>query len=50
MHCRRRGLTVRSTVDCFVAQLVLEVEGTLLHNDGDFELIAKVRPLQLLRT
>jgi predicted nucleic acid-binding protein len=47
--CRRRGLTVRSTVDCFVAQLVLEAEGTLLHNDGDFELIAKVRPLQLLR-
>jgi predicted nucleic acid-binding protein len=47
--CRRRGLTVRSSVDCFVAQLVLEVEGTLLHNDGDFELIAKVRPLQLLR-
>lgn len=47
--CRRRGLTVRSSVDCFVAQLVLEVDGTLLHNDDDFESIAKVRPLQLLR-
>lgn len=47
--CRRRGLTVRSSVDCFVAQLVLEVDGTLLHNDDDFESIAKVRPLRLLR-
>lgn len=28
-----------------VAQLVLEVDGTLLHNDDDFEAIAKVRPL-----
>lgn len=48
--CRRRGLTLRSSVDCFVAQLVLEVDGTLLHNDGDFESIAQVRPLQLLRS
>jgi len=48
--CRRRGLTIRSSVDCFVAQLVLEVDGTLLHNDGDYESIAQVRPLQLLRS
>jgi predicted nucleic acid-binding protein len=48
--CRRRGLTLRSSVDCFIAQLVLEVDGTLLHNDGDYESIAQVRPLQLLRT
>jgi predicted nucleic acid-binding protein len=47
--CRRRGLTIRSSVDCFVAQLVLEVGGTLLHNDGDYESIAHVRPLKLLR-
>ena len=47
--CRRRGLTLRSSVDCFIAQLVLEIDGTLLHNDGDYESIAQVRPLQLLR-
>jgi hypothetical protein len=47
--CRRRGLTIRSSVDCFIAQLVLEVDGTLLHNDGDYQSIAEVRPLQLLR-
>jgi predicted nucleic acid-binding protein len=47
---RRRGLTIRSSVDCFIAQLVLEIEGTLLHNDGDYESIAQFRPLQLLRS
>jgi predicted nucleic acid-binding protein len=48
--CRRRGLTIRSSVDCFIAQLVLEIEGTLLHKDGDYESIARVRPLQLLES
>ena len=46
--CRRRGLTIRNSVDCFIAQLVLEIDGTLLHKDGDFEHIAQVRPLKLL--
>jgi predicted nucleic acid-binding protein len=46
--CRRRGLTIRSPIDCLVAQLVLEEDGVLLHNDEDFERIAKVRPLKLL--
>jgi predicted nucleic acid-binding protein len=46
--CRRRGLTIRSAIDCFVAQLVLDEDGILLHNDEDFERIAKVRPLKLL--
>jgi predicted nucleic acid-binding protein len=47
--CRRRGLTVRSAVDCLIAQLVLETEGTLLHADADFDVIAQVRPLRTLR-
>jgi predicted nucleic acid-binding protein len=47
--CRRKGLTIRSSADCFLAQLVLEADGTLLHDDGDFESIAKVRPLKTLR-
>lgn len=47
--CRRIGLTIRSSVDCYIAQLVLEEDGTLLHDDDDFEDIAKVRPLKLLR-
>jgi predicted nucleic acid-binding protein len=46
--CRRRGLTIRSTIDCFIAQLVLERDDVLLHSDADYERIARVRPLQML--
>lgn len=46
--CRRRGLTVRSTIDCFVAQLALEHELALLHDDRDYDAIARVRPLRTL--
>lgn len=46
--CRRKGLTIRSSIDCYIAQLVLEQDGTLLHNDGDFKSIQKVRPLKTL--
>ena len=47
--CRRVGLTVRSAVDCLVAQLVLDNSGILLHQDEDFERIRAVRPLRTLR-
>jgi len=47
--CRRSGITIRSTVDCLIAQLVLENDGVLLHDDGDFERITEVRPLRTLR-
>ena len=46
--CRRKGLTVRSSTDCFVAQLALENNGTLLHDDKDFNRIAGIRPLKIL--
>lgn len=46
---RRRGVTVRSTVDCWIARLVLEVGGTLLHDDDDFDEIARVRELDATR-
>ena len=45
--CRRTGITLRGSVDCMVAQLVLENDSVLLHNDRDFEKIAAVRPLRL---
>jgi predicted nucleic acid-binding protein len=46
--CRRRGITIRSTIDCWIAQLVLDADGALLHDDEDFERIAMVRPLRIL--
>lgn len=46
--CRARGLTVRGSVDCLIAQLTLDHEGVLLHSDKDFDTIALVRPLRML--
>jgi predicted nucleic acid-binding protein len=46
---RRRGLTVRSPIDCCIAQAALENNLLLIHNDRDFETIAQVRLLQQLR-
>lgn len=46
--CRRKGFTAGSTSDCLVAQLVLENDGTLIHDDKDFDRIARIRPLKIL--
>ena len=45
---RRQGLTVRSTIDCWIAQMVLDADGKLLHSDEDFETIRRVRELRTL--
>lgn len=42
---RRQGLTVRSPIDCCIAQAALENNLLLVHNDRDFETIAQVRSL-----
>ena len=42
--CRRAGVTLRSSVDCTIAQIALEHGAALLHNDRDFERIAKIVP------
>jgi len=46
---RRQGLTVRSPIDCCIAQAALENDLLLVHNDRDFETIAQVRALQNVR-
>lgn len=43
-RCRRVGITLRSTIDCLIAQTAIEHGLVLLHNDRDFEAIAKVTP------
>jgi predicted nucleic acid-binding protein len=43
---RRQGLTIRSPMDCLIAQAAIEHRELLLHRDRDFETIARVRPLQ----
>jgi len=46
---RRQGLTVRSPIDCCIAQAALENNLLLIHNDRDFETISQVRSIQHLR-
>lgn len=46
--CRKKGLTIRSTVDLLVAQIALEQRATLLHNDRDFDAIARVCDLKFV--
>lgn len=46
---RRLGKTVRSPIDCCIAQIALDHDVLLLHRDRDFETIAAVRPLRQQR-
>jgi hypothetical protein len=47
MDCRKKGITIRSTIDCLIAETAIEHDLFLLHNDGDFDAIAKVIPLKI---
>jgi predicted nucleic acid-binding protein len=40
-QCRKKGFTVRSTVDCLIAAVCLENDIRLLHRDADFDVLAK---------
>jgi predicted nucleic acid-binding protein len=44
--CRRRGITIRSSIDSLIAQCAIENELILLHNDNDFQKMASVVPHQ----
>lgn len=46
---RRRGQTIRSTIDCCIAQIAIDHRVLLLHNDRDFEAVAELRPLSQQR-
>lgn len=43
-RCRWRGVTPRSSNDCLIARIAIEHDLTLLHDDTDFDKIAKVQP------
>ena len=40
--CRRKGVTIRSTMDCLIARIALEHDLVLLHDDADFTRMAGV--------
>ena len=45
--CRKKGITIRSTIDCLIAQIALEHELLLLHNDKDFTVMAPLIGLRI---
>jgi predicted nucleic acid-binding protein len=45
--CRKKGVTIRSTVDCLIAQIALEQDLALLHNDRDFDAMTPIIKLRL---
>lgn len=46
--CRTKGVTIRSTIDCVIAQLCLRDGQALLAKDRDFDRIAEKTDLQLV--
>jgi len=47
--CRKKGLTISSTMDCLIAQTAIENNLFLLHNDSDFEKISRVVNLKIFK-
>jgi len=45
--CRKKGITISSTIDCLIARAAIENDVFLLHNDKDFDNIAKVVKLKI---
>ena len=46
VELRRIGKTVRSPIDCCIAEIAIAHDAALLHKDRDFRAIASVRPLR----
>jgi predicted nucleic acid-binding protein len=44
LQCRQAGITIRSTIDCLIAQLAIEHKARLLHDDRDFLHITQIVP------
>jgi predicted nucleic acid-binding protein len=46
---RRQGLTIRRTAGCLVAAVCIRAERSLLHNDIDFDHLALVSSLRMVK-
>jgi len=47
--CRKKGQTVRKTVDCIIAAICIENDLTLLHKDTDFDFIEECTTLRVYK-
>ncbi len=48
-NCRKKGLTIRKANDCLIALTCLKFNLKLLHMDKDFDNIAKIYPLKIVK-
>ncbi len=48
-HCRSKGISIRSTIDCLIASLCTRHQIPLLTKDQDFNQIATHHPLTLVK-
>ena len=46
---RKKGITIRKPVDCMIASVAIEHDLLLLHNDRDFDQIAKHSKLKIMK-
>jgi predicted nucleic acid-binding protein len=46
--CRRRGVTIRRTLDCLIAAVCIRERRSLLHADADFDRLAAHTELQVV--
>jgi predicted nucleic acid-binding protein len=40
-RCRREGYTLRRLIDCLIASVAIRAAVPILHNDGDFDVLAR---------
>jgi len=45
---RKRGVTIRSLIDCIIAAIAMEHEAVVLHRDRDYDRIATFAPLKVV--
>ena len=43
VNCRKNGITIRSTIDFLIAEIAIENNLYLLHNDADFTNISRIK-------
>jgi predicted nucleic acid-binding protein len=49
IKCRDAGYTIGSSIDCLIAACAIAHDVTVLHNDRDYDFIARVVPLKVQR-
>ena len=45
--CRREGETVRKLIDCLIASVAIRAGAAVLHNDSDFDVLARHTALRI---